>query len=280
METNGWVKIHRKMFLDDKIRSLSMSKRYLFIGYIAIAQHEGRWRGYLSNELGETLSSRERAGLLWTDHSEIVRADEAFAKLGLIEKTAGGRIKIKNYNRYQTKIGGENIHHKMLGGEESGEESGDNIHHPGDNIHHQKDGKTSSNGTDINHPTTFVKRREEVKNTYTGAQQDEWMRVALLFRDHWPSTLQGRPEKTRDQLAEKYAGEFTGHQIEAKIRAHANAGTMGLKPWTIMSTPVEVKPRYRTQEEQDFCMRHDHYPDDLEDAKKCPICQKASKQSK
>jgi hypothetical protein len=106
MDSTGWVKIYRKLPEDSKIRALSTSKRWVFICYILMARHEGKWRGYLVDENGRALTYTERAAYCGIDRGNLVRHDQGLIAAGLIEQHAQGRLKVTNYDRYQSAAAG------------------------------------------------------------------------------------------------------------------------------------------------------------------------------
>ena len=104
MEYTGWIKLHRKILGDSKFKHMSPTKRSVFIIYLLLAKRAGKWRGYLVDEDGLPLTQSARAECCGIDRSGLSRHDKELVKLGVLEAHPNGRLKVKNYDKYQ---GGE-----------------------------------------------------------------------------------------------------------------------------------------------------------------------------
>lgn len=100
MNDSGWVKLYRKINYDSKIRRLPPARRWVFVSYLMGAQPFGVMRGYLIDDKGRALSTRQLADMAGVAHTSIIRANQEFIELGLIVENVGG-LKIANYGRYQ-----------------------------------------------------------------------------------------------------------------------------------------------------------------------------------
>ena len=101
MDDNGWIKLHRKILTDEKIRRLTPVRRWIFITYLLSARHSGKWRGYLLDNAGKPMSTRYLADLAEVDNMSVWRANNHFREIGLLEQNEYGWLKVKNYDRYQ-----------------------------------------------------------------------------------------------------------------------------------------------------------------------------------
>lgn len=104
-ERKYWIKLQRNTPGDEKMRSLSPVHRYVFIAYCCIAEHVGRWAGYLVDATGRPYTQRELAEEAGVSQAEVCRANKLFLspEYDMLTLTKGGRLKIKNYNKYQDK---------------------------------------------------------------------------------------------------------------------------------------------------------------------------------
>lgn len=101
MDSTGWLKLYRSVLTDGKIRTLSPGQKWAWICYLLLAQPKGEWRGYLTDDEGHPFTVREKADAAGMAFSYISRLDKLFVSLGLVEADDEGRLKVRNWDKYQ-----------------------------------------------------------------------------------------------------------------------------------------------------------------------------------
>jgi DNA-binding MarR family transcriptional regulator len=110
VEHNGWIKLHRKMLHDEKVRVLSLSEHKLWVSAMLIASSHAKILGYLAKEGFLPMSAGEIAEEVGLPKSVVWRGLRRLCELGLLERGPwpfDRRLqvyRVVNFARYQSAI--------------------------------------------------------------------------------------------------------------------------------------------------------------------------------
>jgi hypothetical protein len=238
MTGNGWVKLHRTILTDSRVRGLSPSHRWTFVAYLMIAQHEGRWRGYLTDDEGRNLTGTEKAALAGLgDRSVVLRHERDLLDAGLLVRTDGDRLKIKNYDKYQAKTPAESVAEPVAKMQQAEPVVANVVA----NVVAEPVAELQQTSTES---TAYKKRRSKEEETtqptpptpVTGA---DWAKQHIIEGNPWYATAQNLRRKLKahigsstvwlaTKLRDTYGDIYTPAQVDAQIDKRAAEGWTGV----------------------------------------------------